>query len=75
MRNGSCEFTDRVIAKLKGDIFKAQRMYMLAQKLGIRISPYLLAYCKDNLNNYIRVAKDMDLKLTDREMYDRLFDR
>lgn len=75
MGNSSCEFTDRVMGKLKSDIFKAQRMYLLAQKFSDRVSPCVLLYCRNNLNNYIRIAKEMNLKLTDEELHDRLFDR
>jgi hypothetical protein len=68
------EYKARIMHKLKDDIYKAQKMYLLAQKLENRILPSMSKFSKDNLNRYCRLAKEIDLKLTAEELYNRFFD-
>ncbi|WP_054876958.1 hypothetical protein [Oxobacter pfennigii] len=63
----------KVKQKVKEDIFKAQRLYYLYQKLGKRAPRNLNEFCKNNLNNYIKLAKQLDISLTPEELYNRLF--
>lgn len=67
------EFRMRVTEKLKEDIYKAQRMYFLAQKLGDRIPGPFVRFSMEVLNRYIKMAKEINLKLSPQELYDRLF--
>lgn len=48
-------------------------MYFLAQKLGNRVPEPLVEFSMDVLNRYIKMAKEINLKLTSKELYDRLF--
>lgn len=58
--------------KLKEDVFRAQRMYYLALKLGLKVSPYLRKYSMDILNKYTKMAKSADMKLSPTELMDRI---
>jgi hypothetical protein len=61
--------------KLKDDVFRAQRMYYLSLKLEGRIPGPLVIFSKGILNEYTRIAKEMDLKLSPEDLYDRIFNR
>lgn len=62
-----------MVGKLKEDIYKAQRMYFLARKLGDRVPEPLARFSMDVLDRYIKAAKEINLKLSAEELYDRLF--
>lgn len=62
-----------MIGKLKDDIYKAQRMYFLAQKLGDKVPEPLSKFSMNVLDRYIKLAKETNLKLSAEELYDRLF--
>jgi len=65
----------RGLKKLKEDIYCAQRMYYLCQKYDKRIPASIKFFCMKTLNNYIKIAKDVELQLSREELYDRLFDK
>lgn len=60
--------------RLKENIFKAQRLYYLSQKLEDRVPQSIRNFSMNILNNYIKDAKKIDLQLTIEELYDRLID-
>lgn len=68
------EFRLKVLGKLKDDVCKAQRMYFLCQKLGDRVPPPLKKFSYNILNNYTRMAKEVDLKLSLKELIDKILD-
>lgn len=49
-------------------------MYYLANKLGDRIPEGIKKFSMNILNDYIKRAKEMDLQLTEKELYDRIID-
>lgn len=63
-----------MIVRLKEDIYRAQRMYYLSLKLRGKVPSCLSEISRDILNDYTRLAKEMDLKLTSEELYSRLLD-
>lgn len=74
MENSGGQYKARIDKKMKEDIYKAQRMYILAQKLGSRIPQSMSKFSKENLDKYTKYAKEIELRLTIEELYDRLFD-
>jgi hypothetical protein len=62
------------IKKLKEDFIKAQRMYFLSEKLSSRVLPAMSEFSKKVFNNYVKAAKEIDLKLSMEELYNRVLE-
>lgn len=69
------KFASIVKKRLKEEVFKAQRMYYLSLKLDKRVPKALRKFSMGVLDKYTRIAKEMDLKLTSKELYDRIIDK
>lgn len=57
---------------LKNDVFKAQRMYYLSNKLDERVLPSLKRFSMEVLNRYTKMAKSYNMELTNEEMINRV---
>jgi hypothetical protein len=50
-------------------------MYYLSLKFEGRIPKSLVTFSQNILNEYTRIAKEMDLRLSPEDLYDRIFNK